>query len=289
MTAPTDPLDAGVVDELLSAELDGDFDAAARDHGLDPAVARARLAATPGVDARRDALARARDTLAVPTAPLGPETRAAILAAVTPTGTVGTAGAAGADELAHRRSRSWPRFGGIAAVAAAILIVVGLAVSLTSTGGGDDASTAGDAAGSGTADSTIASEESTNALTSPVAPGAADASGATRDFGAVDDPAQLRDAVQQALTGAATDDEAGGDAAERQVATEAAPPAGTDCVRTQTENLDVDPATAPVLVGAVVYQGTPADVLVYPRGAEQLIVVLTRGDCRLLVTQSVLP
>jgi len=53
------------VDELLSAELDDDFDAAARDLGFEPEEARGALASVPGVDSRRAALGRARDALAV--------------------------------------------------------------------------------------------------------------------------------------------------------------------------------------------------------------------------------
>jgi hypothetical protein len=53
------------VDELLSAELDDDFDAAARDLGFEPDAARTALASVPGVDSRREALGRARDALAV--------------------------------------------------------------------------------------------------------------------------------------------------------------------------------------------------------------------------------
>ena len=52
------------VDELLSAELDGELDAAATDLGYAPDTVVAQLQTTPGVDARRSALARARDALA---------------------------------------------------------------------------------------------------------------------------------------------------------------------------------------------------------------------------------
>jgi hypothetical protein len=65
MTAPA-PLSSEQVDDLLSAELDGEFDAAAADLGLDPAEARARLAASAGVDARREALAAAQEAVATP-------------------------------------------------------------------------------------------------------------------------------------------------------------------------------------------------------------------------------
>ncbi len=50
------PLEPDLVDELLSAEFDGELDAAAHDFGMTTAAARARLEATPGVDERRAAL-----------------------------------------------------------------------------------------------------------------------------------------------------------------------------------------------------------------------------------------
>ncbi|HET9729295.1 MAG TPA: hypothetical protein VFR41_07740 [Acidimicrobiia bacterium] len=58
------PLPHEAVDELLSAELDGAFDDAATDLGLDPTTARTRLASTDGVEERRAALRAARDALA---------------------------------------------------------------------------------------------------------------------------------------------------------------------------------------------------------------------------------
>ena len=70
MNAPIEPLEPDVVDELWSAELDGEFDAAAADLGLSADAARARLAATPGANARRQTLEQARDALRAPVAPL---------------------------------------------------------------------------------------------------------------------------------------------------------------------------------------------------------------------------
>src|SRR5262245_5779212 len=162
MTPPTDapngPLAADVVDELLSAELDGAFDAAARDHGFAPAVARARLAATPGVDARRTALETARAALTQTPTPLGADARSALLAAIPTPG----------DELAARRARRRPRrFAGIAVAAAAIALVVGLAVSVVSTSNGDD----DDASAGGGSAATSAAED---AVTSPDAAGGSD-------------------------------------------------------------------------------------------------------------------
>src|SRR6185437_16241268 len=54
------PLANDVVDELLSALADDEFDAAAADAGMSPDEARARLAATPGVAQRSQAIEAAR-------------------------------------------------------------------------------------------------------------------------------------------------------------------------------------------------------------------------------------
>jgi len=68
MTDTPRPIDPDAVDELLSADLDGELDAAARDLGYEPDDVRAALAAEPELHARRDALERARAELArVPT------------------------------------------------------------------------------------------------------------------------------------------------------------------------------------------------------------------------------
>jgi hypothetical protein len=63
MTDDHPPFEPDELDELLSAELDGELDAAARDLGLTRDEAAARLRETPGVDERRRALASARDQL----------------------------------------------------------------------------------------------------------------------------------------------------------------------------------------------------------------------------------
>src|SRR5262249_21198363 len=58
------PLEPDELDELLSADLDGDLADAARERGSDVETARARIAATPGAPERRAALAAARELLA---------------------------------------------------------------------------------------------------------------------------------------------------------------------------------------------------------------------------------
>jgi hypothetical protein len=273
MNGPLDPLAPDVVDELLSADLDGDFAAAARDHGLDVATARARLAATAGVDARRAQLEAAQRSLSTPLAPLGTDTRHALLAAA-------HAGAEGrVDELARRRERRWPaRLGGIAAAAAALLVVVGLAVSIATTGSGDDDDSS--AAGGAASDTSAAtSDDALTAAPESAAPPAAFA----RDFGAIDDAAGLRAAVEAAL--AADSPAAGGadgDQSQRRATT-------AGCATLHATALGIGPEVTPVLSGPVEYQDTPADVYVYLRDGERVIFVFARDDCRVLVSQVLLP
>ena len=130
-----EPLSPELVDELLSAELDGAFDAAAREHGYAPSIARELLDGTPGVAERRDALAAARDAIAV--TPLAAADRDALVA--------GALRAAPVDDLAAARASRRPRLAKYIAVAAALLVVVGLGVAVANVsngGGGDDSSSA---------------------------------------------------------------------------------------------------------------------------------------------------
>jgi hypothetical protein len=58
------PFEPDQLDEVLTAELDGELDAVARDFGVDAEELSARLRATPGVAVRRAALTAARELLA---------------------------------------------------------------------------------------------------------------------------------------------------------------------------------------------------------------------------------
>ncbi len=125
MSTPTDPLPPDVVDELLSADLDGEFDAAALDHGLSPQAARAALDALPTTTARRDELARAQQVSAGEPVSLGELDRERLVRAATRT-----------DEHIPRRTARAPRWRGAlvgAAVLAAVAAVAG-GVALTNRG-----------------------------------------------------------------------------------------------------------------------------------------------------------
>jgi hypothetical protein len=115
-----EPLSPDAVDALLSADLDGDLEGAARDLGFSASEAIAALAATPGVDARRVALSRARDLIAArPRVDLPVEDRL-------------VARALAGDELATIRERRglqerrWRVLVAAGSVAAAIAVIVGI-------------------------------------------------------------------------------------------------------------------------------------------------------------------
>jgi hypothetical protein len=81
MSRPNPPLSPETLDELLSADLDGEFERAAAELGFTPEAARAALAASPDVAARRAALAQARDLLAAQPLALEPDAEARLVAA----------------------------------------------------------------------------------------------------------------------------------------------------------------------------------------------------------------
>lgn len=135
MNDDTSPFEPNELDELLSAELDGELAAAARDLGLSVAEVSERRRATPGAEDRRAALAAARDLLSEP--PEIEELLAARLRA--------KAVRAGEEENASRRGdRSRRRRQILLAgggLAAAIAAVVGIAAGLS--GGRSGTSAAG--------------------------------------------------------------------------------------------------------------------------------------------------
>ena len=102
VNTPMDPLTPDAVDELLSAEIDGEFDAAALDLGYEPADARELLEGVPGVSERRAALTRAAGATQVPPLPEG--AREALLARVR-TATAGNRSPAGQERSRNRSGR----------------------------------------------------------------------------------------------------------------------------------------------------------------------------------------
>jgi hypothetical protein len=128
------PLTAEQVDDLLSAELDGEFAAAATDLGLEVSEAHARLDATPGIAERRAQFAAASAAIA-DVAELDDVTERRLRAAAV----------AAADDdvrdLRKRRRRAWIGAVGAAAVVVAVLGIA--AVAKHDSTGGSSSSAAG--------------------------------------------------------------------------------------------------------------------------------------------------
>lgn len=268
MTDPIAPLPPEHVVELLSADLDGEFDAAARDLGYAPESARAALASTPGTPERRAALARAREVVAV--APLDDDERSRLVTRALE--------AAPRDEVAaRRRLRFNPKL--VGGIAAAVLVVAGIAAALSVDRSGDDASTA----------ASDSDRETTEEFTAGGGGAAADSSQPFAlerpDFGDVSDPEVLRDrlAREQQRLGASTStgEEAGGsysagDDAQAEPAPTAAPLIDDACVARQAGALGV--AAQPALRGSGTYAGEPVEVIVFATG-ESFEALVLGADC----------
>jgi hypothetical protein len=137
------PLEPDQLDEVLTAELDGDLDAVARDFGLDAEKLSARLHATPGVAERRAALKRARGLLAQV-----PELDALATARLRNAALLEATHAHAYRKDASRRRGGWlPAAGGIAA---AVVAIAGLAVAI---GGHNTQSSKSSSAAAGAASS----------------------------------------------------------------------------------------------------------------------------------------
>jgi hypothetical protein len=121
MNDDTAPLEPDELDELLSADLDGELAAAARERGSDVDAVRARIAATPEAAERRVALSAARDLLA--DAPELTEIDAARLRA----NAVRAAEATGPVRDAAQRERRSRVLLAVSGIAACILVVAGIA------------------------------------------------------------------------------------------------------------------------------------------------------------------
>jgi hypothetical protein len=275
MSRPIEPMSPEIVDELLSAELDGDFDAAAREHGYAPAIARELLASDPAVADRRAALAAARDAVGVP--PLTASDRSRLLE---------RAGAARAsDALAPRRSRrgAAPIVASVAAVAAVVALVVGVGAALTR--GDESANDSSAAKAPGSVGTTADASEGTSGASSA----ASDAP--VFDFGTAADDQALRARIEAALR-SPTPGATGAPPALRDDAAQQHFDAGTtrdDCVRAQAEATGV-PGPA-LLRGPVTFKGITADVFVFADGPNRVVLVIDDAGaaCRLITSQLLRP
>jgi hypothetical protein len=260
MNEPLSPLPPEQVDELLSAELDGEFDAAATDLGFSPDDARARLDATPNVDARRAALAAARDQLAA--APELDELMEARLRAKATRAAAEEQESIGAAR-SRRRSRA---VSAVAGIAAALAIVAGIAVLVNKSGSGTKTSSAGNAVEAAPTTPAAASNPKsldTNAV----------------DFGSAADARALAQSVVEKLTlPASAPLYAGARPASNKRS--AATAAGCDDAARSFAGVD----NVVPIHGTARIAGNPVDVYAFPKGRVYVVVVVT-PDCKLVIQQ----
>jgi hypothetical protein len=236
------------LDAALSAELDGELDAYVADEGLDAATVRERLGASDAV-ARRNHLAAVRAAL-VEREPLDEVTRHRLLAGVTDPA---------ARPPSPRRDRSWlPR-----ALAAAAVVLVGLAgVLLLTRGGGGDGAARSSAGGSAASGRPVAGD-----LGDLGAVSAAQVSGLLSGTRPPAASAPQRDSSLSAAKPSAASDRG-------QV-----PPAGAStaqvdaCVQAYSADGEVR------FRGSGVFQGRPAVVLGVDTSTRTIAFVVAAGDC----------
>jgi hypothetical protein len=285
MTDSPSSLAPETVDELLSAELDDEFDAAARDLGFEPDAARAALASVPGVESRREALGRARDALAV--LPEIDELTAQRLRS-----NALRAGTRADEETRRgRRGRRWQRTAAVAtAVAAAAAVVVGIAA--LSSRRSDTSKTA--------AQSNAAPPKAAPA-SAPRASGPVQAYTTAYNLGAVPDVDALTARVQATqrsapLKNAAAKSPAfsgaGGttgtsDQSYAEASGSALRAAGSDTVQLSL-SCDVKArafagvAAAPALRATATLAGTPVIVEVFIKDPRSEVLVVLTSDCHLV-------
>ena len=301
MDDDTTPLQPEELDELLSAELDDELEAAERDLGMSTGAAAARLRATPGTAERRAALSAARDLLSV--APeieelLGARLRAKAVRAAEETN------ATRAGDLRDRRRRFLLAAGGIAA---AIAAVIGVAAGVSGSGSGSSKASSAPASRASTPEKAATADGR--------APGPAPALGSFSDAHAlavtavsrapstVDDSTD-RDVAQQAggratstTTSAGTPSKSnqilGGSGYKSAANQPTTAPAASGATRS-TDRAALAAAacaappqlllSAPVLRATATLSGKPVVVLVFA-GAREHTVVVEDTNCALLNVQ----
>jgi hypothetical protein len=134
-----EPLNEHVLDELLSADLDGELAAAAADRGLTVEQARDALT-SPAAIARRSELARARDLVAVPV-PLDPDVADRLVATSIRQGRQDNEVGAARARRARRADMARRVLVVAGSAAAVIAVIVGLA-NMSPSSQSDDSSAA---------------------------------------------------------------------------------------------------------------------------------------------------
>jgi hypothetical protein len=269
---------------LYSAQLDGEFEAARAELGLDPGEAAARVAALG--ESRRAAIEAARAALTAPEpleAAIAETMIGAALAHFDSAAEVSPAPASApvGDLLAHRRRRD-RRAAALRPLlaAASVLVVLGV-ISLAIRG-----------SSSGT---NRALSSATTAKLSPNAPGPAEVSDALRDLGVIGSADQLRQALApqySAAAGQATNGVAPSTPAPAPTGAgaKAAPDASTTPQSGTDRCLAQLPGPADLagvhLVATATINGRRADVAAGTAGGATYVWAYDPGTCALLLTYS---
>jgi hypothetical protein len=268
---PYEPLASDIVDELLSARADGEFDAAARELGFEPAEAQARLDATPGVREREAALGLARVEY-VKVDGLDADARHDMVQRA-----LAEAEPQPADITPLRRPRREHRMRGLLVAGTGIAAAIAIVVALVHGGGSSNK-----AASSAAAPSTLSS------TTVAHAPGEIDTA---------DDLRQFVTSSSRDLSAKQADRIAKAQSSSGYTGTLSNPPAAsasgdagngsnvevyTQCEATLAKQLDV--STPALLTKAVRSHGEPAEVVVFAKGNRTLAVLYKPADCAPLIS-----
>jgi hypothetical protein len=275
MNIPEPPLNTELLDELLSADLDGEFERAAADLGLEPRAARAAIDATPDAARRRAALERARALIATPP-PLDPERVDALVAAAVDAVDAPDEAVAPVPLRARRSTRAWQAVAGIAAAAAVVVGIV--AVAGTNTGSNASKSMSADREAAGDAATTVP------AGTGPTRTSIA--------FGNVSQPGALESRVRDllppegapAIVPQATSGSGRvtlGTSESNRYAADAAKSAARRGIQACTRALRrrASLGSAPVLSGSGTAGGQPVYVLVFDDAGGRVAYVVAAADC----------
>jgi hypothetical protein len=272
----TSPLQPDELDELLSAELDGELAAAALDLGLSTDDASARLRSTPGMAERRAALAAARDLLREPAE------IEELLAARLRAKAVRAAEEDDATRRGDRRDRRRRLLLAAGGLAAAIAAVVGIAAALSGSRSDTNSAGAKRAAGPPQSGTASTAERSTPRPASALGP--------------FSDVHQLAlEAVSRAAHAGNAFDGTGTSGFDAQKSAESPAPAANSASTTSGDHATSAGAAcaappqlllggAPALRATATLSGKPVVVLVFA-GAREHTVVVEDTNCTLLNVQ----
>jgi hypothetical protein len=177
-------------------------------------------------------------------------------------------------EGARKRRRPGPS--SVAALAAAVLVVAGLAFGVSQVGGGStkgtDASAGRSAATTGAGGSpAIVPAASTPSTTEVQAQASSNAATALENLGSIDTPAGLVATLRRASTGATKSSPPGPPLART-----------TTCLANPAAEASVPSGAAPAFQAALTYKGQPATVWVYTIKTGHVAVVESDSSCALL-------